>query len=51
MDRTVRDMANHRHVAHGHTVMNPKRPAPERMKRMRDQNVPNITRRSTTACI
>ena len=50
-DRTVSDVADHRNIAHGHMVMNPKPPALQRMKRMRDQSVTNITRPRATACI
>ena len=49
--RTLADVAKHRHVEHRHTVVNLKPPTFERMKRVRDQSVPNITRGSVTTCI
>lgn len=51
MDWTVRDVADHRHVAHGHVLVDPERLAPERLKRVRDQNLPRVTRPSPTARI
>ena len=49
--RAVRKVANDRPLASAHTVVNPDRSTPERMKRVGDHNVLKITLFGGTACI
>ena len=49
--RAVREVANNRSLASAHTVVNPNRSAPERMKRVGDHNILKITLFGGTACI